>query len=704
MPRVCCVIGCQRVRRLPYPSTFRIPRNSKRRAAWLKALPNPPKSDSCCEAHFERKYFAKRALNKNAKSPQKTTRRKGLTPDAVPTLFDDVKIPMKKEIQRLLKSTEFMDTGTNVGGINDIVTTFTELQNEMQFRLNLKSFQVQICPNEIYLFDLRLCPTKCVVVRTSVVISNDKNVTIYFNGMPQKLRAVTGIFGGNFRLVLYSQLQKLIDKYSDIADPVPEARADGPPAKQVTDTDAVSDKPIEILRKEAVECVRKLQVAVGKNKNYNNELDFIIDQIRLSVQSTQVKQWKHTMPTIFYAYLMYCHMGNDNYVVLRNQFKLTLPLSSTMHLLATLDDSPPPLPLRHKSSYLSGSVAKLQSPHHKLMNIEIKELYYNGRLCVKATNANCQAKAILCFMLTSIFGTFKKIVYFEPVNNILGAGLTDITMKVIEKVHRLNVQVFSITADLNSATKSMFAQLMAFGANAEENATNYRFDNAAFAGEYIYLLYNPASVLHSLRNNWIDQRDSQKSLVYPNFDTGTRCTACFRHIHELFESEADMLIRTATKLDRETVYPNSNERELFALTLNIFDMSTIVGLRTASGGYSATVDLLNLINMWWNIMDIGKSKAIGSIYDDNLMLLPSIIEWARKWHTMDVEYDQSAEVIGRLSIETYEAFIQTTKVIAALAKTLILERRITTGFQPGKFHTEDFEPLFSKFKKLRKID
>lgn len=577
----------------------------------------------------------------------------------------------------------------------DNIDTFENLRNDIDSRLNLKSFQVNCQNADIYLFDLNVSESKRLTVRTSVVISKNFDAVVHFNGLQQSENELSDIFGGaNFKVTLYSQLQRIIDKYSDKS----MKSVDLTEYDHEAATASLSDRNVEMLRRNAIASLKELRRALIVSQMFRMELDFIIDQICLIRPISHFKQHMFPIQTIIHAYLIYCQM-TDGYDTIRSQFILTLPLPSTMQLLTSLTDTNQLSPNSVQSTYLRSGISKML-PLEKFVNIQIKEIYYNGRLSVQASNANCYATSILCFVMNSMFGKMKKIVYLLPVNDITAPILRDVTVSVVERVHKLGLQVISLTAEHSLTSKKLFQQMMAEADVTVMSSTiddTYRYPNPAYANEYIYLLYNPASVMRSVRNNWIDQNDPQKTLNYPNFETGLVKSAAFTHLYELYESESDMLVKTATKIDRESVYPNANERELVTLVLNVFDASTIGALRTASDGYDGTVDLLHLMNMWWTIMDIRtKATGIADMANDNLAVLKRLTEWTVKWKSMA---DSGG---GRLNDDTYEALIQTSMVMLALARYTFVERKFLTDFLPGKLHTDTFEILFTKYRKYKK--
>lgn len=700
--QTCCVIGCKRgINR----SVFSIPNNDHRRKEWLKRIPNPPRSKWVCEWHFEKKYILDEKSATKTKQ-NKSFKRKQLLPNAIPTIFVKPE-PKPAEIPKLI----YIDPLKVGHQLLDKIGTFTELQQNIGNRLRLQEFQIKIKQSEIFLFDFNESDDKRLTIRTSVVITNDFKVIIHFNGLKQTMTDVCGIFGNDFKFMNYSQLQKLINKYTAIQTKTPKLlEYDNGQIAELSETVVVTvaapPKPktdnttndLKNLKLKAISCLKELQNYIAQSDLYYIDLNFMIEQISL-IKKFSVGQGNFKMETIIQSYLFYCHMGNA-YDALRNEFILNLPTLSTMKQLTSLDIQPR-LIAHHKMGYIFGGITKM-NPCEKLVNIQIKEIYYKGRISVLALNEkNITATSVICFIMNSIFGTMKKIVYLQPICSNISGSATDlytITMSVIERVQNLKLKVISITAELNLKTKTLFQQLMSTASNDDEfdNKENFRFSNSMHKNEHIYLLYNPANILKNIRNNWIDQNDQRKTLKYPNFDTGAVQNAYFSHLYELYESESDMLIKTAIKLDRESVYPNANDRELFSNTLNVFDMTTISALRTASRGYNETVDLLNLINTWWTIVDIrDKKNAIGSLGDGNLILLESLTEWTKKWKLLS---DNNS-----LDIDTHEALIQTSSVIVQLAKHMIGDRNIVGEFLPGKFHTDDMQNVFSKYKIKRNL-
>lgn len=325
--------------------------------------------------------------------------------------------------------------------------------------------------------------------------------------------------------------------------------------------------------------LQRLQSFVSNNDNdkeNDNEkvskLNFIIEQFKLLFMEKHALQYSIHMTLC--SFLIYTQSSNC-YSALRKNAILTLRhprtlqrLSSSMHIAI---DKP------NENEYFLRSLASKLNEKEKYVILQIDEIYIkqnieykNGSLSGFVHNDTSAAKIVIAFVIYSAFGSFKEIVLLIPVINVNGNELTSYTKEVCKLVTAYDFKIIAIITDNNRVNRVMFKELSSF-----DNNFTYDFSNTYKT----FLSYDSVHIFKNIRNNWLCQKDAEKSFVFPSFyDRDKILVAKFTDIRQSFRKECNQLIKLAPKLNFKTVFPSTLDRQKVSLANNVFHESTLAAV------------------------------------------------------------------------------------------------------------------------------
>ena len=160
----------------------------------------------------------------------------------------------------------------------------------------------------------------------------------------------------------------------------------------------------------------------------------------------------------------------------------------------------------------------------------------------------------------------------------------------------------------------------------------------------LILFFDIVHIMKSIRNNWLNLKDFEKTFIYPDFGTRTAempqpviipstqlkvsisvanivlnpweltkskyppiCFAAFDDLRILYKADKFSIIKRAPKLTSKSCWPSHLERQNVNLALKIFHESTAAGLSSFYNENTAnehrhtahTVNFIHLINKIW---------------------------------------------------------------------------------------------------------
>ena len=257
-------------------------------------------------------------------------------------------------------------------------------------------------------------------------------------------------------------------------------------------------------------------------------------------------------------------------------------------------------------------------------------------------------------MVSSLYKKWSTVVRLIPCSKSSASELFPIIKSVINEIENFNLMVEVICTDNYPMNVSLFKIFLPTG--VLETIVPHPF----YPERSIVLLVDFVHILKSLRNNWLNQQDYNRTFLYPSFDDySLNSKALFKHIRQLYRSEQNSVAKLAHRLTAKSCWPSSLERQNVSLAHRVFNESTAAALTIQNSSRlkfkSDTVDLVTIISNVWKIFNINTPNQ-GIRLNDDLSLplvnndprfhyLGRIVDWLDRWKTFP-------EKPGKLSTKT----------------------------------------------------
>ena len=129
-------------------------------------------------------------------------------------------------------------------------------------------------------------------------------------------------------------------------------------------------------------------------------------------------------------------------------------------------------------------------------------------------------------------------------------------------------------------------------------------------------MFDSVHLLKCIRNNWLAQKDVNKTFKFPKFSfddidfNRTRiCNAPFNTLKKLHSVESDSLLKHAYKLTLKSLSPSTLEKPNVNLVINIFNEYVIQALLTLGSKhrlpfFENLAEFIQIIYKWWSVMNV----------------------------------------------------------------------------------------------------
>lgn len=618
MPNKCCVPGCRSnyEKETQYKTIFKFPKAADLRKKWVQKIQRdewlPSEHSVVCASHFDEKFIVKIdvSTDKLGNIQEFPKNRWTLTSDAVPTIFPNLPKYLSKPTVTVRTNPEARRE-KHIASVNkkyelweksDVINNFEVLVQEFKNKLNniLCKWSYVVEQNVLVLYILKGI-TAVPQVGASVSINSSMEIKICVNGYIISKDSLKWILPASCKLTRWSQLENILNRYCKL------------------DEENVSAEKIyhQIIKK-----IKTLFEQLSELIDDNPDTEFQeISQVKFLMQQFLmcfIGAKRYTQLTLYIAFLIY-HQSSSCYLAIRSNNILYLPHPRHLNKLAEA------LNISSNMSNFLKILSNNLTEREKYVVPQLDEIHVNqaynykcGSLSGIAENSQqaVAAKTVQAFLISSAFGNFKQVVALKSVLNLTGSELADLTMKAVKLVQDSGFVVISIISDNNRINRNMMSILSG-------GTLSIKIKNPKYEHLNIYLLFDPVHILKSIRNNWLNQKDGDKTFIYPYFpnqedsDTSSNKLACFSHLRNLYRNESHLLLKSAHKLNFKSVYPTNLERQKVVLAQNIFDQSTIVALSNSEiVNVNETVSFLHIISKWWTIVNV-KSKLKGIFKREN---------------------------------------------------------------------------------------
>lgn len=256
------------------------------------------------------------------------------------------------------------------------------------------------------------------------------------------------------------------------------------------------------------------------------------------------------------------------------------------------------------------------------------------------------------------------------------ATLYSLMKKIIVGLEHIGYRIICVITDnaINGKAMSLFAQ---------PPKLSIVFPHPAQHSRPLFFMFDCVHLLKCFRNNWINQKDAQKTMKFPKFSTSSEYTdqpdtayAPFSTLRKLYSLEADSLLKHSYKLTMKAISPSTLERQNVKFAQQIFSEYVIQGLLSVGGKhclpfFSDVADYIKVVYTWWPVMIVqAPHKGIwtNNVYatpptdraHDKNTFLDNFYIWPEKWDTME-------GVGGKLTQETFTALRHTTHAVQDIA-------------------------------------
>src|SRR6218665_1349082 len=341
--------------------------------------------------------------------------------------------------------------------------------------------------------------------------------------------------------------------------------------------------------------------------------------------------------------------------------------------------------------------------------VEPKVTYKAG--IVKGFDGNCdmtQATTVQAFMICSILSHRKDIAALVPVKNLTAPYLQEITMHVIRMVEKASFRIICLISDNNRVNGNMFRLLCG---GLLQPCIDHPCDNS----RKLFFLFDTVHIFKCIRNNWINQKDSDQTFLFPDMlDANLLHKAKFNILKQLHENEKNNLVKLAPSLSFKALNPSNTERQSVPLMLCIFNEKVVAALTLLSQQQNpkfdkASVDdtlvFIDIIVSLWKMLNVKhpfkdrnlqdqKCDPVRKVDDHQLLYFDSVVQWLQRW-----EAGNTSNRNGMLTRETASALQHTLKSMVLLVRYL-LESLDFKYVLMGKFQTDYLEYRFSQYRRL----
>jgi hypothetical protein len=166
--------------------------------------------------------------------------------------------------------------------------------------------------------------------------------------------------------------------------------------------------------------------------------------------------------------------------------------------------------------YLTFKANKL-SDREKFVVLQLDEMhalpsssYKGGKITGVASNSKTeQANSVQAFLISSIAGSMREIVSLIPVKQLSSDNLVELVRKVISIVQKCVFIVTVVISDNNQLNAKAFETI------CSGSEMTFGIPNPDFPEYKLFFMFDTVHILKSVRNNWLNQKDSEQTFVYP---------------------------------------------------------------------------------------------------------------------------------------------------------------------------------------------
>ena len=273
-------------------------------------------------------------------------------------------------------------------------------------------------------------------------------------------------------------------------------------------------------------------------------------------------------------------------------------------------------------------------------------------------------KSVICFMINSFKENIPYIIKAIPVVQIDSDWLKNEILETLNLLHNSGFVVRAIVCDNHASNVSAFNKLLS------EYGNGFDSFSILYNCRKVYLFYDAVHLIKNVRNNLLNR----KRFLFPPFEfigfkdkvTVKGGEVSWKLFHDVHEKDLtlDADLRKAPKLTNKVLHPGKYKQNV-QVALDLFNESTIAGLKSYFPLREDAVGFLELFNKWWIIAN-SKNQFSPNNYLGNAAILndkkPEFLRamalWIDNWEKQKI---MNCEKFV-MSAQTSSAFKQTLNV------------------------------------------
>ena len=287
-------------------------------------------------------------------------------------------------------------------------------------------------------------------------------------------------------------------------------------------------------------------------------------------------------------------------------------------------------------TYLSRATSSF-TPQEKKVIVQMDEIhvksdvsYKGGEIIGPSLNPDDPTRTVFSVMVSSLHKKWSCISRLLPCASISAEKIFPIIKSCIIDIEHCGLKVQVISTDNYPLNVNLFKL---FSPNGKLEC---RVPHPLYENRFLFLTFDFVHILKSIRNNWLNQKDFEKTFHFPNIDNFevdyTRyplesLLASFQDVRLLYHSERDSLAKLAPHLTVKACFPSCIERQNVKLVLKVVNELTHAALEIQNEMRSpeyrnSTSDFSILISLWkiFNINTPFKSIRLNDSLLDPLIL------------------------------------------------------------------------------------
>ena len=353
-------------------------------------------------------------------------------------------------------------------------------------------------------------------------------------------------------------------------------------------------------------CVQRLRKLEGEvDTVIRSKLQFIIEQLQLAFMHIKHRRYS---PDLLSTCVLWENTSSNLYIQIRGEGLLTIPSIRYIKKLTSAISVETGL-TEQTIKYLEARFLRL-ADREKIGSLIFDEIYVAKRCEFSRSNGQIYGinngeptKTLLTVMFKSIVSKYEDVIAMVPLIKIDSSVLLQLFTDGMHSITSVGYDVVVSLVDGHSSNVKFYKKELC------ADKPDLFIPHSVVESKRLYLLYDATHVFKCVYNNF------QKRVVFecPNF--GDMCISPnFHHIVELYNMELSKPVKKAFELNDECLNPQAIEKTKVGLSARVFGESTRNALtyyvKNGHPEWSGTLNFLNVIGKWWNLLNI-KSLSKG---------------------------------------------------------------------------------------------